>query len=217
MPADTIELFALSVIVVLMLAGYLWLRHGQTVRRRERERKLHCKELILDKRVLLAKAGTDFDELVELVKMKISPEQLEKVIGLLISRLESYNIDAPESSGSEEVDLGFERKEATEAAKAKASGDETAGLADIGLNFDKMGPEQEKAWLRMAHARFRQALADKDIVERQPRFRLLVKMIELGKKAVEEDAEKPVKRKAYEIELWDRFYENEYIELNSES
>jgi len=82
--------------------------------------------------------------------------------------------------------------------------------------FEKLTPEQEKAWFRMAHNRFRKAIAEKDLKEKQAKFRLLIKMVELGKRAVENDMEKSVPRKEYEISLWDRFYEDEYLALNTE-
>lgn len=212
---DTSDVWAFALVVVIMLASYVWLRRGQIVRRHERERKLRCKELILDKRVLLAKTGVDFDGLVELVKMNISPEQLEKVIGLLTTRPVNYNVDNPEETPELEVDLDFAETKGPAKAPARQK-EESPGLADIGVELEKMGPDQEKAWMKMAHAKFRKAVTEKGITERQAKFRLLVKMVELGKKAVEESSDKPVKRKAYELELWDRFYENEYIELNSE-
>ena len=70
--------------------------------------------------------------------------------------------------------------------------------------------------MRVAHNRFRRAVCEKEITERQAKLRLLVKMVELGKKAVEENPEKDVARREYELSLWDRFYEDEYLDLQSE-
>ena len=79
-----------------------------------------------------------------------------------------------------------------------------------------LNQEQERAWLKAAHSRFRRAVAEKSLTERRSRLRLLVRMVELGKQAIREDAAKPVNRKEYECTLWDRFYESEYLELQAE-
>ena len=213
MPVDDLELRALAAIVVLLLIGYLWLRRIQYKSKMERKRKLRCKELILDNRLKLANAGVDFDRLVELVRQKILPEQLETVIGILTAEPVFYKIDNQEDADSLEVNLDFESE--------PVSSKETAPVSEEGEEeqpevFEKMGPEKEKKWMRVAHNRFRRALGEKEITERQAKLKLLVKMVELGKKAVEEDSEKKVERKEYELSLWDRFYENEYLDLQSE-
>jgi hypothetical protein len=191
----------------------------------ERERKLACKELILDNRIPLAKRRVDFDLLVELVRLDIRPDQLGKVIELLTSGPVEYSIEIDEEEGEGlDVDLDFDAKPEKN-GKGESKKQEKAGQPEEPAEeleeqvvevVEGMPPEKEKAWLRMAHNRFRHALSDKEITERQARFRMLVKMVELGKKAVQDDSTKPVKRKEYELSLWDRFYESEYLELNQE-
>jgi len=218
---DAFELGTFASLPVLLLAGWLWLRHKQHKARLERERKLRCKELILDSRMPLARRHVDFDLLVDLVKLDIKPVQLEKVIELLTAGPVEYHLDMDaEHDGALEVDLSFEgkpepAKKATQKQEELLQPVETQEEQAVEV-VEGMPPEKEKAWLRMAHNRFRHALADKEINERQAKFRLLVKMVELGKKAVQDDSGKPVKRKEYELSLWDRFYESEYLELNQE-
>jgi hypothetical protein len=224
MAMDTVEFWTFASLPVIMLALWLWLRYRQHKAKLERERKLACKELILDNRVPLAKRKVDFELLVDLVRLDIRPDQLEKVVELLTSAPVEYHIEIDEEGGGIEVDLDFESKpEQSEKSDSKTKKQpekeekkEAVLEEQVVEVVEGMPPEKEKAWLRMAHNRFRHALADKDIGERQARFRMLVKMVELGKKAVQDDGTKPVKRKEYELSLWDRFYENEYLELNQE-
>ncbi|OGG01142.1 MAG: hypothetical protein A3F83_11970 [Candidatus Glassbacteria bacterium RIFCSPLOWO2_12_FULL_58_11] len=210
---QSFELWAMSGMILLLLALYIWMRLNQRKQKFEHERKLKCKELILDKRIPLATVGVDFDRLALLVKQKIRPEQLVTVIELLTAGRIKYQIDNPEDPESLEVELNFEKEEETlKAAPQSSEGKESA----IPAVFEKLTPEQEKAWFRLAHNRFRKALAEKELKEKQAKFRLLIKMVELGKKAVESDMDKSGTRKAYEISLWDRFYEDEYLALNTE-
>jgi len=213
MPVDELQLKGLAAVVVLLLCGYIWLRRVQHKNKLERQRKILCKELILNNRVKLANAGVDFNRLVDLVRQKILPEQLEKVIGMLIAQPVFYDIDDPDAHESLEVDLDSDSKPDS---SEKAAADSEQDQEEQPEVFEKMGPEKEKKWLRVAHNRFRRALGEKEITERQAKLRLLVKMVELGKKAVEEDPEKSVDRKEYELSLWDRFYEDEYLDLQSE-
>jgi hypothetical protein len=213
MPVSDVEIKALAAIVVLLLFGYLWLRRIQHKSKLERKRKLRCKELILDNRLKLANAGVDFDRLVELVRQKILPDQLETVIGILTAEPVVHNIDNQEDADSMKVDLDFEGEPVSSRETAPVSEEGEEKQPEV---FEKMGPEKEKKWMRVARNRFRRALGEKEIIERQAKLRLLVKMVELGKKAVEEDSEKSVERKEYELSLWDRFYEDEYLDLQSE-
>jgi len=213
MPVDDVQVNVLTAIVVLLLFGYIWLRRTQYKNKLERQRKLRCKELILDSRLKLANAGVDFDRLVDLVKQKILPEQIEAVIGILTAQPVFYNIDDPDDPESLEIDLDFDSEPASSKKTATDLAEEEEKQPEV---FEKMGPEQEKKWMRVAHNRFRRAVHEKEITERQAMLRLLVKMVELGKKAVEEDPEKDVARKEYELSLWDRFYEDEYLDLQSE-
>ena len=222
MATETVELWSSVALVVVLLAGYFWLRRYQHRRRLERERKLQCKELILDNRIPLARRKVDFELLVELVKLGIDIRQLEKVVELLTAVPVEYHFDfdGPDGEPGAEFDLEARLSDSAPGESAKA-GDEPGGSADPAGDdvvevVEGMPAEKEKAWFRMAHNRFRHALVDKDITERQARFRMLVRMVELGKKAVHDDGVKPVKRKEYELALWDRFYENEYLELNNE-
>jgi len=211
---DSVEIKALGVVAILLFFLYIWIRNKQRKNRLECERKLRCKEMILNKRHVLAAAGVDFQGLVSLVKAKITPEQLEKVIGLLTSRRVEYNIDNLDDPDYLEVDFDLEedQPEEEEVLSETSQGEEDLQAKDS----EKMTPEGEKAWLKLAHNRFRRAIAEKEISERRAKLKLLIKMVELGKKAVEEDPTKDIARREYEISLWDRFYENEYLELQSE-
>lgn len=213
MPVDDVQVNVLTAIVVLLLFGYIWLRRTQYKNKLERQRKLRCKELILDSRLKLANAGVDFDRLVDLVKQKILPEHLEAVIGILTAQPVFYNIDDPDDPESLGIDLDFDSEPASSKKTAIDLAEEEEKQPEV---FEKMGPEQEKKWMRVAHNRFRRAVCEKEITERQAKLRLLVKMVELGKKAVEENPEKDVARREYELSLWDRFYEDEYLDLQSE-
>ncbi len=213
MPVDDVQVNVLTAIVVLLLFGYIWLRRIQYKNKLERQRKLRCKDLILDNRLKLANAGVDFDRLVDLVKQKILPEHLEAVIGILTAQPVFYNIDDPDDPESLGIDLDFDSEPASSKKTATDLAEEEEKQPEV---FEKMGPEQEKKWMRVAHNRFRRAVCEREITERQAKLRLLVKMVELGKKAVEENPEKDVARREYELSLWDRFYENEYLDLQSE-
>ena len=210
---ESFELWAMSGMILLLLALYIWMRLNQRRQKIERERKLKCKELILGKRIPLATAGVDFDKLASLVKQNIRPEQLVTVMELLTATRIKYKIDNPEDPESLEVDLNFEKEEETLKAAPKTSEVKEEAIPAV---FEKLTREQEIAWFRMAHNRFRKAMAEKELKEKQAKFRLLIKMVDLGKRAVENDMEKSVTRKAYEISLWDRFYEDEYLALNTE-
>ncbi len=213
MPVNEVEVNVLAAIVLFLLFLYFWLRRSQSKNKLERQRKLRCKELILDNRLKLANSGVNFDRLVDLVKQKILPEQLEAVIGMLTAQPVSYNIDDSDDPESLEIDLDFESEPVSSKKTATDLGEDEEKQPEV---FEKMGEEQEKKWMRVAHNSFRRAVREKEITERQAKLRLLVKMIELGKKAVEGDSEKSVTRKEYELTLWDRFYEDEYLDLQSE-
>lgn len=213
MLVNEVEVKMLAAIVLFLLFLYFWLRRSQKKNKLERQRKLRCKELILDNRLKLANSGVNFDRLVDLVKQKILPEQLEAVIGMLTAQPVSYNIDDSDDPESLKIDLDFESEPASSKKTATDLGEDEEKQPEV---FEKMGEEQEKKWMRVAHNSFRRAVREKEITERQAKLRLLVKMIELGKKAVEGDPEKSVTRKGYELTLWDRFYEDEYLDLQSE-
>ena len=213
MPVNEVEVKMLAAIVLFLLFLYFWLRRSQKKNKLERQRKLRCKELILDNRLKLANSGVNFDRLVDLVKQKILPEQLEAVIGMLTAQPVLYNIDDSDDPESLEIDLDFESEPASSKKTATDLGEDEEKQPEV---FEKMGEEREKKWMRVAHNSFRRAMHEKEITERQAKLRLLVKMIELGKKAVEGDSEKSVTRKEYELTLWDRFYEDEYLDLQSE-
>jgi hypothetical protein len=213
MLVNEVEVTMLAAIVLFLLFLYFWLRRSQKKNKLERQRKLRCKELILDNRLKLANSGVNFDRLVDLVKQKILPEQLEAVIGMLTAQPVSYNIDDSDDPESLEIDLDFESEPASSKKTATDLGEDEEKQPEV---FEKMGEEKEKKWMRVAHNSFRRAVREKEITERQAKLRLLVKMIELGKKAVEGDSEKSVTRKGYELTLWDRFYEDEYLDLQSE-
>jgi hypothetical protein len=209
------EVIILGFLLIILGFLYFWMRHGSKLSKLDRERKLRCKELILNNRSPLAEAGVDFDGLVSLVKMNITPEQLVKVIDLLTAKREHYNIDHLEDTDQLEVNLDIESSKATVVKKAEQKIIPEKGKKQSEIS-ENMSPEQEKVWLRLVHSRYRKALSEKGINDRRGKFRLLAKMVELGKKTVEEDPEKTVSRKTYECALWDKFYENEYLELNSE-
>jgi len=209
------EIIILGFLLIILGFLYFWMRHGGKLSKLDRERKLRCKELILNNRYPLAAAGVDFDGLVALVKMNITPEQLVKVMGLLTAKRAQYNIDHPEDPDQLEVNLDIESGKATVMKKAEQKIIPEKGKEQPEIS-ENMSPEQEKVWLRLVHSRYRKALAEKGITDRRGKFRLLAKMVELGKKTVEDDPEKTFSRKTYECTLWDRFYENEYLELNSE-
>ncbi len=213
MLVNEVEVTMLAAIVLFLLFLYFWLRRSQKKNKLERQRKLRCKELILDNRLKLANSGVNFDRLVNLVKQKILPEQLEAVIGMLTAQPVLYNIDDSDDPESLEIDLDFESEPASSKKTATDLGEDEEKQPEV---FEKMGEEKEKKWMRVAHNSFRRAVREKEITERQAKLRLLVKMIELGKKAVEGDSEKSVTRKGYELTLWDRFYEDEYLDLQSE-
>ena len=213
MLVNEVEVKMLAAIILFLLFLYFWLRRSQKKNKLERQRKLRCKELILDNRLKLANSGVNFDRLVNLVKQKILPEQLEAVIGMLTAQPVLYNIDDSDDPESLEIDLDFESEPASSKKTATDLGEDEEKQPEV---FEKMGEEKEKKWMRVAHNSFRRAVREKEITERQAKLRLLVKMIELGKKAVEGDSEKSVTRKEYELTLWDRFYEDEYLDLQSE-
>ncbi|MBW7997538.1 MAG: hypothetical protein FVQ81_13370 [Candidatus Glassbacteria bacterium] len=224
MTMDTTEMWTFGALVLLLFAGWIWLRRHQHKNRLERERKLRCKELILDHRLPLVRRKVDFNLLVDLVREGIGIPQLEKVIELLTAGPVEYHIDEDDEGEGLEMILGLEDKPAEAGEKTgpekkkpeeQPVNQEDESVEEVEVE-EGMPPEKEKAWFRMAHNRYRHALADKEITERQAKFRMLVKMVELGKKAVKDDSTKPVKRKEYEITLWDKFYENEYLELNQE-
>ncbi|MFC1544756.1 hypothetical protein ACFL4X_01180, partial [Gemmatimonadota bacterium] len=217
---NAFELVTFAMFPVVLLVGWLWIRHRQYKARLERERKLRCKEIILDNRLPLARRHVNFDLLVDLVRLAIRPVQLEKVIELLTTGPVEYNLELDEKGAGLDADLNFEGKPEQPQKAAKKQEEQPGPVESIEEQevevVEDMSPEKEKAWLRMAHNRFRHALADKEITERQARFRMLVKMVELGKKAAQDDSGKPVKRKEYELSLWDKYYESEYLELNQE-
>jgi len=213
MPVNEVEVKMLAAIVLFLLFLYFWLRRSQKKNKLERQRKVRCKELILDNRLKLANSGVNFDRLVDLVRQKILPEQLEAVIDMLTAQPVFYNIDDSDDPESLEIDLDFESEPASSKKTATDLGEDEEKQPEV---FEKMGEGREKKWMRVAHNSFLRAVHEKEITERQAKLRLLVKMIELGKKAVEGDSEKSVTRKEYELTLWDRFYEDEYLDLQSE-
>jgi hypothetical protein len=216
MSSTELQIKVLGIIIVLMLIGYFWLRHGQLKRQKRLLRYTSCKDLILNKRHALASAGADLENLVALVKMAITPEQLEAVIELLTAPRVQYNIDSLEDPESLEVNLDFEKDDSSrKRQKDDKTVQETKAPQPTELDMSSFDEKDEDAWFKIAHNRFRQAAAAKNITDRRDRVKLLVAMVELGRKAVEEDSNKPGSRKAYERELWDRFYEKEYLDINA--
>lgn len=209
------EIQALVVIVVLMLFGYLWVRHSMYKRRQILIRHKACKELILNKRHALAAAGADIDGLVSLVRKGVTPEQLEAVIGLLTAPKVEYNIDNIEDPKAMEVNLDFDKNDMP---RKKGRVKKGGGKTEDSLTGDDMAAfdqEDEQAWFRVAHNQFIRAVKAKDISDRRDQVKLLAAMVELGRKAVEDDPNKPIARKAYERELWDRYYEKEYLNIHA--
>ena len=211
-----VEFRVLGIIVILLLIGYLWLRRIHSKRQRRILTYATCKDLILNKRHALASVGADFERLAGLVTMDITPEQLERVIELLTAPRVKYNIDSLEDPDSLEVNLDFSKTDASRKAKKKKVAEEpTEEPSETPTDLSSLDPADEETWLRLAHKRFQRALAAKDITDRRDQVKLLATMVRLGRKAVEDDPNKPVARKAYERELWDRFYEKEYLDINS--
>ncbi|HUU27473.1 MAG TPA: hypothetical protein VM123_06645 [archaeon] len=211
---ESYEIKALGALVLFLLILYFWVRRIQQKHRLERDWKSRCKDLVLNNRNALAREGVDFEKLAELVRMKIKPDQLEMVIHLLTAGRVQYNIDDREVPDNLEADLDFEKRRPPVTEAADNSSQESEPVTPE--TFEKMNPEQEKTWLQVVHNRFRKAVAEKEITERRAKLKLLVRMVELGKKAVEDDPNKAVARKGYELSLWDRFYEKEYLEINYE-
>ncbi|MCE5270555.1 hypothetical protein LLH00_04655 [bacterium] len=242
MRMDPLDMQMFSALLVLLVVLYFWVRHVQSRQRCSRKVKEHCRDLILDNRHALAAAGVDIEGLVNLVRMDISCEQLDAVIKLLLRPRRQYDIDRLDAPGYLEVDLDLDREPVTasrsaatvsngvEKSPAGAPGADTEPAAAVEgqpeeesaadsqrrASPDRMEAEEEKTWLKLAHNRFRDAITKRGISDRRARLRLLVRMVELGKRAVDEDISKSGARKEYERGLWDRFYENEYLQLNSE-
>ncbi len=215
MGSTELEIKVLGIIIVLMLIGYFWLRHTQLKRQKRLLRYASCRDLILNKRHALVSAGADLESLAALVKMDITTEQLEAVIELLTAPRIQYNIDSLEDPESLEVDLDFEKDDSSrKRRKDKKTGQETKVPSGTELDLSSFDEKDEEAWFKIAHNRFKQAVAAKNITDRREQVKLLAAMVELGRKAVEEDPNKPGSRKAYERELWDRFYEKEYSDIN---
>jgi len=211
-----LEFKIFGIIVILLFISYLWLRRVQRKRRRRLLTYASCKDLILNKRHALASAGADIKGLAGLVKMGITPAQLERVIELLTAPRVEYNIDSLEDPDSLEVDLDFEKADISRRVKKeKKTAKQTGEPSESSADPDSLGPAEEDAWFRLAHNRFQRAVAAKDITDRRDQVKLLATMVRLGRKAAEDDPNKPVARKAYERELWDRFYEKEYLDINS--
>jgi len=216
MSSTELEIKVLGIIIVLMLIGYFWLRHSQLKRQKRLLRHASCKDLIMNKRHALASAGADFESLAALVKMGITPEQLEAVIELLTAPKVQYNIDSLEDPESLEVNLDFEKDHSSrKRRKDDKTVQETEATPGTDLDMSSFDEKDEDAWFKIAHNRFKQAVAAKNMTDRRDQVKLLVAMVELGRKAVGEDSNKPGSRKAYERELWDRFYEKEYLDVNA--
>ncbi|MEA1996739.1 MAG: hypothetical protein U9N45_03840 [Gemmatimonadota bacterium] len=211
-----IETWTFLVIAAFLIVLYFSLMRIHRKNRLERQSKVRCKELILDNRQALVSAGVDLEGLISLIKLEITPEQLERVISLLMVRRERSYPAGLDNKIIKGIELDLEdSKPQPRPEKITAGKNSTETEPAVNQAFNKMSPEQEKTWLKVAHNRFRRALADKGITEKRARLKLLVKMVELGKKAVEDNPEKNDVRKEYECLLWDRFYKNEYLELNS--
>lgn len=236
MKVDPLDVQAFAVVVALLVVLYFWIRRNQARQKEVRRMKVRCRDLILDNRHALAAAGVDIEGLVNLVRMRITCEQLDEVIKLLTRPRRHYNIDDMDDPNYLEIDLDIEgrprKSRAEQAEQAAPEAEEPLTVADSGDAGEQpaaavstevpegtaipegMKPEEEKAWLDLAHKRFRDALAKRGISDRRARLRVLVKMVELGKAAVDNAQDKPFARKEYERTLWDKFYENEYLALN---
>ncbi len=238
MTIDPLDMKVFSAVLVLLFILYFWVRITQSRQKTSRRMKERCRDLILNNRHALAAAGVDIEGLINLVRMQISCEQLDAVLKLLLRPRRHYDVDRLDAPDFLEVDLDIDRKpdqlkdhepEAAtvenEPVTAAASVKENQGgepepeaqaVPARNATPDRMEPEEEKTWLNLAHKRFRDALTKRGVTERRARLRLLVKMVELGKRAVDEDLSKSGVRKEYERQLWDRFYENEYLDLNAD-
>ena len=235
MSIDPLDVQVFGAVIVLLVVLYFWVRRSQTNQKESRRMKACCRDLILNNRHALAAAGVDIEGLVNLVRMKISSKQLGEVIKLLTRPRKLYNMEEMDDPKYLEENLDVEggprmSKEGPERAAAPAVGDpniaenrivsdEKASPAATAETEDttipeSMTPQEEKSWLDLAHKRFRDALTKRGIADRRARLRVLVKMVELGKAAVDEAQGKPFARKEYERKLWDKFYENEYLALN---
>lgn len=238
MTIDPLDMKAFGAVLVLLVILYFWVRVTQSRQKTSRRMKERCRDLILDNRHALAAAGVDIEGLINLVRMQITCEQLNAVIKLLLRPRRHYDIDRIDAPEFMDVDLDIDRKPdqqkerepgpatgetepapaAAEARDDQGGEPEPEGQAAPVRNAtpDRMEPEEEKTWLNLAHKRFRDALTKRGVNERRARLRMLVKMVELGKRAVDEDLSKSGVRKEYERRLWDRFYENEYLDLNAD-
>ncbi|MEA2062872.1 MAG: hypothetical protein U9P14_04165 [Gemmatimonadota bacterium] len=232
-----IEIKVLGVVIILLLIGWLWIRRSQRRRLQRHGNLVCCRDIILNKRHALAKAGADFEALADLVKMQVTAEQLEAVVELLIAPRKHYNIDSLDDAEALEMDLDFapgscsrEGKQEEEIASGdkddrqageKPGGEEDAEQADEETPSDKPGvkgvlnKQEEDLWFSAAHKRFIQGVTANSLSDRRAQIKLLATMVELGKKAVDEDPAKPELRKEYERKLWDRFYEKEYLDIHS--
>jgi hypothetical protein len=223
MPIDPLEVGALGIVLAFMAFFYFWLRRSQRSQKSTREQKVRCRDLILSNRHALASAGVEIEGLVNLVRLKITCAQLDAVIRLLVKPRIRYDADNPGDSENMEVDLDFDKpgevvenpetKEAATESKKEPAVEESP--APQAVMADRMDQAEESTWLKLAHQRFMEAMNKRGLTEQRPKLRLLVKMVELGKKATDGDLQKTPARKEYERGLWDRFYENEYLDLNS--
>jgi hypothetical protein len=235
---DPLDMKVFGAVLVLLVILYFWVRVSQCRQKTDRRMKERCRDLILDNRHALAAAGVDIEGLINMVRMQITCEQLDAVIKLLLRPRRHYDVDRMDAPGFLDVDLDIDRKpEGLKERKAEATTGESEPAPAVAAvqedqggepepetqaaparnaTPDRMEPEEEKAWLNLAHKRFRDALTKRGLSERRARLKLLVKMVELGKRAVDEDLSKSGVRKEYERHLWDRFYENEYLDLNAD-
>ena len=235
MNIDPLDVQVFGAVIVLLVVLYFWVRRSQTKQKESRRMKACCRDLILNNRHALASAGVDVEGLVNLVRMKISSEQLGEVIKLLTRPRKLYSMEEMDDPKYLEENLDVEGRprmseegperpvappaveqnitESRTVADEKASPAATAETEETAIP-ESMTPQEEKSWLDLAHKRFRDALTKRGIADRRARLRVLVKMVELGKAAVDEAQDKPFVRKEYERRLWDKFYENEYLALN---
>ena len=210
---DVTEIRVLVIMVSLLLLVYLYVRKKQVDYQRRIKRYAQCKELILNNRRGLAREGVDFEKLAGLVRQDITVEQLETTIELLTAPRTEYLIDEYGDPEGSEINLDIFPDEKKKKGKDGESETESAG--EVVETLEKFDDVSEKKWLDAATERFKKAASARGLSDNRSQVRLLVKMVELGKKAIDDNPDKNDEVKLYESRLWDKFYEAMYLDINS--
>ena len=212
--SDVTEIRVLVILVSLLLLAYLYVRKKQVDYQKRIKRYGECKELILNNRRSLARQGVDFEKLAGLVRQDITVEQLETTIELLTAPRTEYIIDEYGDPEDSEIKLDIFPEEKKK--KEKNSGEPEPETSEEAVeSLDQFSEEGEKKWLKAAAERFKKAVAARGLSDNRSQVRLLVKMVELGKKAIDDNPDKDDKARLYESRLWDKFYETMYLNINS--